>query len=106
MHAADSSKPNQAKIRPTALPLRNDTMLGVCTGIGEEFGFNPTYLRVAIASLFLVSFKIAIGIYLALGLALVAGRLLFPARRAASQEVPAAQIEANDREPAPESIAA
>jgi phage shock protein PspC (stress-responsive transcriptional regulator) len=31
----------------TALPLRNDTILGVCEAIGRDFGFNPLYLRLA-----------------------------------------------------------
>ena len=94
--------------RPTPLPLRNDTMLGVCTGLGQEFGFNPNYLRVLIASLFLVSFKIAIGIYLALGLALAIGRLLFPSRRQSVADAAGAQaaLEANDAPPVPETLAA
>lgn len=93
--------------RPTPLLLRNDTMLGVCTGLGDDFGFNPNYLRVLIASLFLVSFKIAIGIYLALGLALAIGRLLFPSRREAKPEVTGARPAlANDAGPVPEALAA
>ena len=95
---------DQTETRPTPLLLRNDTMLGVCTGLGEEFGFNPNYLRVLIASLFLVSFKIAIGIYLALGLALAVGRLLFPSRRRGVAARPAA--EANDAAPVPATLAA
>ena len=108
MQAADISVEKSSEIRPTPLPLRNDTMLGVCTGLGEEFGFSPNYLRVAIASLFLVSFKAAIAIYLALGLALVIGRLLFPSRRQASSAAPVDQhaVEANDAQAVPETLAA
>lgn len=102
MPAADTAQQN-----PTPLPLRNDTMLGICTGLGEEFGFNPNYLRVLIASLFLVSFKLAIGIYLALGLALAIGWILFPKRRAVlAQGAVAPAIEANDLQPVPETLAA
>ena len=37
----------------TPLPLRNDTILGVCEAIGQDFGFNPLWLRLAfIAPLF------------------------------------------------------
>ncbi|WP_294121029.1 PspC domain-containing protein [Sphingomonas sp.] len=37
----------------TPLPLRNDTILGVCEAIGRDFGFNPLWLRLAfIAPLF------------------------------------------------------
>ncbi len=93
--------------RRTPLILRNDTMLGVCAGLGEEFGFNPNYLRVLIASLFLVSFKISIGIYLALGLALVVGGVLFPRRQVALAKVAAEPARlANDAEPVPETLAA
>ena len=31
----------------TNLILRNDTILGVCEAIGQDFGFNPTWLRIA-----------------------------------------------------------
>ena len=105
MQAADTAQNTQTENRAVPLILRNDTMLGVCTGLGEEFGFNPNFLRVAIASLFLVSFKAAIGIYLALGIALAIGRLLFPAKRAAAAPVQA-QVEANDAEAVPETLAA
>lgn len=107
MQAAYSAQPVTTENRPTPLILRNDTMLGICTGLGEEFGFNPNILRVLIASLFLVSFKIAIGIYLALGFALAIGRLLFraPGKAArATAEQPA--LEANDARPVPERLAA
>ena len=105
MHSADTAQHIQAEGRAVPLILRNDTMLGICTGLGEEFGFNPNYLRVAIASLFLMSFKIAIGIYLALGIALMIGRLLFPAKRIAAP-ASAPQVEANDAEAVPETLAA
>ncbi|HYI42855.1 MAG TPA: PspC domain-containing protein [Sphingomicrobium sp.] len=107
MHAADTAKQNQVEKNATPLPLRNDTMLGVCTGLGEEFGFNPTILRVVIASLFLVSFKYAIGIYLALGFALAIGRLLFRTKRAQAAK-PSVQpkVQANDAQPVPETVAA
>ena len=34
-----------AQENQVALPLRNHTILGVCEGIGEDFGFNPIFLR-------------------------------------------------------------
>lgn len=61
-----------------ALPLRSHTILGVCEGIGEDFGFNPTFLRVPFAAVVLYSPMIAIGAYLALGLVVLASRLVFP----------------------------
>ena len=61
-----------------ALPLRSHTILGVCEGIGEDFGFNPNYLRVPFAAVVLYSPTLAIAAYLALGLVVLASRLAFP----------------------------
>ena len=33
--------------KTTPLPLRNDTILGVCEAIGRDFGFQPLWLRLA-----------------------------------------------------------
>ena len=33
----------------TPLPLRAHTILGVCEAIGEDFGFNPAWLRIPLA---------------------------------------------------------
>jgi len=68
----------EAEVKQPALPLRSHTILGVCEGIGEDFGFNPTFLRVPLAAGVLFSPMMAIGAYLALGLVVLASRLLFP----------------------------
>lgn len=62
----------------TALPLRTHTILGVCEAIGEDFGFNPLYLRVPIAMVVLFNPTYAVVGYFALGLIVLASRLLFP----------------------------
>ena len=69
------------EIQP-ALPLRSHTILGVCEAIGEDFGFNPLLLRVPLATIVLFSPMLAIGTYLALGLVVLAARLIFPAPKA------------------------
>ena len=69
-----------------ALPLRAHTILGVCEGIGEDFGFNPAWLRVPFAASVLISPMWAIISYFALGLVVLASRLLFP--KAAKVEAP------------------
>ncbi len=51
----------------TPLPLRNDTILGVCEAIGREVGFNPTWLRIAFAGLLFVNPVAVIAAYLGLG---------------------------------------
>ena len=38
-----------------ALPLRAHTILGVCEAIGEDFGFNPMFLRIPLAAMVVVS---------------------------------------------------
>lgn len=80
----------------TPLPLRNDTILGVCEAIGEDFGFNPLWLRLAfIAPLFLQP-MLTVAAYLALGLVIAASRYFFP------RQVPVSQAEA----PLTETVAA
>jgi len=80
-----------------ALPLRQHTIFGVCEGIGEDFGFNPIFLRVPLAAVVLWSPLIAIGTYFALGALVLASRLLFP-RPASVTTASASAIESdNDR---------
>ena len=61
--------------------LRNDTILGVCEGLGEDFGFNPTYLRLVFAGLFYFSPLWVVGTYIALGLTVALARWVYPAPR-------------------------
>ena len=68
----------EAQVNQVALPLRSHTILGVCEAIGEDFGFNPTFLRVPFAAIVLYSPVIAIGAYLALGAVVLVSRLLAP----------------------------
>ena len=68
----------EAQENQVALPLRSHTILGVCEAIGEDFGFNPTFLRIPLAASVLYSPIWAIGGYFALGLVVLASRLIFP----------------------------
>ena len=70
-----------------ALPLQSHTILGVCEAIGEDFGFNPIFLRVPFAAIVLWSPMMAIGAYFALGAVVLASRLLFPKAKAIEAEV-------------------
>ena len=81
----------EAQENQVALPMRSHTILGVCEAIGEDFGFNPTFLRVPFAAIVLYSPMIAIGAYLALGVVVLASRLLFP--RAKAQTVVESGVE-------------
>lgn len=57
---------------------REDTMLGVCQEIGEDVGFNPLFLRVGFGVMLFWNIEAAVATYLALGLLVLAVRLLTP----------------------------
>lgn len=80
-----------------ALPLRNDTFLGVCEAIGRDFGFNPNWLRVIFAPFILVSPVLTLAAYFALGAFVLLSRRLYPAVRkdaaATSDEHPVEHFE-------------
>ena len=82
--------------------LRNDTMLGVCQGLGEEFGFNPTWLRLALAFGVLWNPPAVIGIYLALGAALAIGRWFAPLPTTETPAAPAVPHLAAEQSPSAE----
>lgn len=65
---------------PANIALRNDTILGVCQALGEDFGFNPNWLRIAFAAAIYWNPALVIGAYLALGLVVAATRYLVPDR--------------------------
>lgn len=62
----------------TNLVLRNDTVLGVCEAIGQDFGFHPNWLRLALASLFYFFPMGVIGTYLGLGVVVAFTRWFAP----------------------------
>ena len=93
MHAQDSSV-EQAY---TALPLRAHTILGVCEGIGEDFGFNPVFLRIPLAVCVIWSPLVAFGTYFALGGVVLLSRLLFPKAEAEVAKASAAPSPANEQ---------
>ncbi len=85
--APDASPPQSGvnlpgELRPTPLPLRNDTILGVCEAIGTDFGFHPNWLRVAFAGATYINPVAVVAIYLALGIVVAVSRWLAPAARA------------------------
>ena len=62
----------------TNLFFRNDTILGVCEAIGQDFGFHPNWLRVALASLLYFQPVAVVGTYVALGVIVALSRWLAP----------------------------
>jgi len=83
-------------IQAAPLPLRNDTILGVCEGIGEDFGFNANWLRLVFASTFYFAPLLVVGSYVGLGLLVAATRYFAPKQLAA----PEAPIAADDSDQA------
>ena len=79
------------------LPLRSYTFLGVCEAIGEDFGFNANYIRVPLGAIVVFNIWAALGAYLALGVVVLASRLLFPPRRS-DEAVEAASPAAANRD--------
>ena len=78
-----------AEAKPTPLPLRNDTILGICEGLGEDFGFNPLPLRIALAAGLLWNPVAVVATYLGLGLLVAVSRYFFRPVRKADAAVPA-----------------
>lgn len=70
---------------------RDDTFLGVCQAIGDDFGFNPIFLRLAFALPLLYAPVTTLAAYFALGVVVLASRLLSPnpRQRKVESEAPA-----------------
>lgn len=78
-----------------SLFARDDTFFGVCEGLGEDFGFNPLYLRLAVTLLLFWNPVVTISGYVITGLVLAGARWLYPVRPAGAlqtqEAAPAAQ---------------
>ncbi len=79
---------HDAKPRPIA--AQRDNLFGICHAIGEDFGFNPIYLRIALAVTLLFSPEAMVIAYGSAGLLVFASRLLVrtPKRDVATAEQP------------------
>lgn len=73
----------------TNLFARDDTFLGVCQAIGEDFGFNPNWLRVVFGVTLLLNPVAAFVGYFGAGALVLLSRLVFPNPR--SQAAAAAE---------------
>ena len=67
-----------ADANATNIMLRNDTILGVCEALGQDFGINPTWLRVAFCLPVFWNPMLVIGAYMTLGLVVAGTRYAFP----------------------------
>jgi phage shock protein PspC (stress-responsive transcriptional regulator) len=80
----------------TSVFARDDTLLGICQAIADDFGFKPTYLRLAFAGILFWSFTAAFAAYAALGAVVALSRWMVPEpahqpekEEAAADEAPA-----------------
>ena len=52
-----------------SLNRRDSKLVGVCSKLGEQFGVDPTFLRVAfVAAALIISFKLTLALYAGLGI--------------------------------------
>ncbi len=91
-----------------SLFARDDTFLGVCEGLSEDFGVNPLWLRMVFTLAVFVNPVAAVSVYLALGVVVMGVRWFVPAAPAAvvTPEADTAPVAGNDEEPAPTALAA
>ena len=85
----------------TPLPLRHDTILGVCEAIGQDFGFNPLWLRLAFVATIFVAPSAGLAAYLGLGLIVAATRYFAPNKPASEQVVDAKAVEVVEEQQLP-----
>ncbi len=77
---------------------RPDTLLGVCEALGQDLGFNPLWLRIALSVGVLWNPYAMIAGYVALAVLLAVARWLTPVRSTAAKAAaqPAAPVEADN----------
>lgn len=89
-----------AQVSTSNVFFRNDTLFGTCQAIGEDFGFNPNWIRIPLASSVVLNPFIAVGVYLALSVLVLVSRSAFRAKAvpatATAQTVDVLPVEAND----------
>jgi phage shock protein C len=73
-----ASHKDETMTNQTPLPLRHDNILGVCEAIGQDFGFNPLWLRLAFIAPIFYDPTVSIAAYLGLGLVVAATRWFAP----------------------------
>jgi phage shock protein PspC (stress-responsive transcriptional regulator) len=80
---------------------RNDTMLGVCQSLGEDFGIHPNILRVAFGvGLIVVPVAVA-SAYVVLAIVVALNHWLFPKPWPVDADATGEPVEAQPAQPAP-----
>ncbi len=60
----------------TAAARKKASLIGICQAVGDGFGFNPDFLRIALAVMLLVNPVYVLVVYGILGVTVLASRLL------------------------------
>lgn len=77
-----------------SLFTRDDTLFGICEALGEDLGFNPLPLRVALGVLLLWNPVVVVSAYFGVGVLVMATRFAFPNRRRAAAQSTVIESEA------------
>lgn len=81
--------------REPSLIRRDDTFLGVCQALGEDFGFHPNLLRIAFGVPLIFAPMAVLTVYVGLGVIVLLSRILAPRpRRKATAQPDGAQAPA------------
>lgn len=67
-------------------------LFGICHRVGEDFGFNPLWLRLAFASALILNPVAVITGYFVLGAIVLSSRMLFPNRQTVAAPAPVAVL--------------
>ena len=80
----------------TDQPARKDNLFGICAALGEDFGFDPLWLRMAFAVALLFDMEHVLMAYAALGLLVLVSRLAFRTPKSAPVATETADTERED----------
>lgn len=72
---------------------RQEPIFGVCEALGDDFGINPNWFRAALAPLIFWNPIVTVAGYFAVGLVVLAVRLLMPDGTAPVTALPTARAE-------------
>jgi phage shock protein C len=86
---ATPASPRSKKMESThgSILTRDDTFFGICEALGEDFGFNPFYLRLALGVGLIWNPIAMIAAYAAAGIVVAGTRLVAPDPRRAVEPV-------------------
>ena len=66
---------------------QQDNLLGICHALGETFGFNPIFLRLALLVGLVIAPQASVIAYAVAGVAVLASKLLVRTSRSSKQRV-------------------